>query len=119
MRFTSARAEVARIRAIHGAKELGAVKLAACKDTSKHNSERACSCLSIVQLANGPKRSIGHVLGAEKIIFLIRDIDGPAMIAAAVESCQSVVLRSPWGRLVSKLYTCNRLHRIRGRFNHF
>ena len=28
--------------------------------------------LSIVQFANGPKRSAGHVLGAEKGIFLIR-----------------------------------------------
>ena len=35
-----------------------------------------------------------------------------------MESCQSVAPRSPWGRLGSKLYTCNRLHRIRRRFQH-
>ena len=33
--------------------------------------------------------------GRKKIIFLIRDIDRPAMAAAPVESCQYVVLRSP------------------------
>ena len=57
--------------------------------------------------------------GRKKIIFLIRDIDRPAMAAAPVESCQYVVLRSPWGRLGSVLYTCKRLHRIRRRFKHF
>ena len=41
------------------------------------------------------------------------------MAAAPVESCQSVVLRSPWGRLGSVLYTCNRLHRMRRRIQHF
>jgi hypothetical protein len=54
--------------------------------------------------------------GAKKRIFLIRDIDGPAMTAAPAESCRFVVLRSPWGRLGSVLYTCNRLQRMRGRF---
>ena len=57
--------------------------------------------------------------GRKKIIFLIRDIDRPAMAAAPVESCQYVVLRSPWGRLGSVLYTCKRLCRMRRRFNHF
>ena len=46
------------------------------------------SRLGIVPLATSPKRSMGHLLGGEKIIFLIRDIDGPAMAAAPVESCQ-------------------------------
>ena len=40
------------------------------------------------------------------------------MTAAPVESCQSVVLRSPWGRLGSVLYTRKRLRRIRRRFKH-
>ena len=31
-----------------------------------------CSRLSSLPFANGPKRSMGHVLGAEKGIFLIR-----------------------------------------------
>ena len=39
--------------------------------------------------------------------------------AAPVESCQSLPKRSPWGRLGSVLYTCNRLRRIRRRFKHF
>ena len=39
--------------------------------------------------------------------------------AAPVESCQSLPKRSPWGRLGSALYTCNRLHRLRRRFKHF
>ena len=55
--------------------------------------------------------------GRKKIIFLFRDIDRPAMAAAPVESCQYVVLRSPWGRLGSVLYTCKRLHRTRGGFH--
>jgi hypothetical protein len=87
------------------------------KDTSQQNSERACSRLSIVRFANGPKRLMGHVLGAEKGIFLIRDIDGPAMTAASVESCRFVVLRSLGGRSGSVLNTCNRLRRMRGRFH--
>ena len=41
------------------------------------------------------------------------------MAGASVESCQYVVLRSPWGRLGSVLYTCKRLHRMRRRFKHF
>ena len=48
-----------------------------------------------------------------------RDIDGPAMAGASVESCRCVVLRSRGGFLGSVLYTCNRLRRIRRRFNHF
>ena len=39
------------------------------------------------------------------------------MAAAPVESCQYVVLRSPWGRLGAVLYTCKRLRRVRGRFH--
>jgi len=40
------------------------------------------------------------------------------MAAAPAESCQSPPERSPWGRLGSVLYTCNRLHRTRRRFQH-
>ena len=57
--------------------------------------------------------------GRKKIIFLIRDIDRPAMAAAPVESCQYVVLRSPWGRLGSVVDVRNRLRRMRGRFDHW
>ena len=62
---------------------------------------------------------MGHVLGAENLFFFIRAIDDDATMAAApVESCQSVALRSPWGRLGSVLYTNKRLHRTRRRFQH-
>ena len=50
----------------------GAASLAPGKDTSKQRRNAACSRLSIVQFATGPKRSMGHVLGAKKLIFLIR-----------------------------------------------
>ena len=64
-------------------------------------SKVTCSHLSIVRFDNGPKRSMGHLLGGEKIFFLIRDIDGPAMTAASMESCRFAARRSPWGRLGS------------------
>ena len=48
--------------------------LAACRHTRKQRLT-PCGCLSIVPLANGPKRSMGHFLGAEKGIFLIRGHD--------------------------------------------
>ena len=38
------------------------------------------------------------------------------MAAAPAKTCQSVALRSPWGRLGSILYTCKRLRRRRHRF---
>ena len=78
----------------HATRQIGSnpkindVELAACKDTSLQNRTAACSCSSIHPFDTGPKRSMGHLLGGEKIIFLIRDIDGPAMAAAPVESCQ-------------------------------
>ena len=40
------------------------------------------------------------------------------MTAAPMESCPFVAQRPPGGRLGSALYTCNRLHRIRRRFQH-
>ena len=60
---------------------------------------------------------MGHVLGAEKGIFLIRDIDDAAMAGASVESCRFVVLRSPRGRLGSELDMGSRLRRMRERFH--
>ena len=39
------------------------------KALASRNSERACSRLSILRFATGPKRSIGHLLRAEKINF--------------------------------------------------
>ena len=40
------------------------------------------------------------------------------MAAMPVESCQSVAQVVSWGRLGSVLYTRNRLHRMRRRFQH-
>ena len=55
--------------------------------------------------------------GAKKIIFLIRDIDGPAMAAASMESCRFVTRRSPGCRFWSVVGMCNRLRRMRGNFH--
>ena len=60
---------------------------------------------------------MGHFLGAEKIIFLIRDIDDAARAGASMESCRFVVLRSPRGHLGSELDMGSRLRRMRGRFD--
>ena len=54
--------------------------------------------------------------GAKEFNFLIRDIDDLAMAAAPVEFCQFVVLMTPRGGLGSALVACNRLRRLRGRF---
>ena len=57
--------------------------------------------------------------GPSRVIYDSRRRGGRGHRAAApVETCQSLPKRSPWGRLVSKLYTCNRLHRTRRRFQH-
>ena len=56
--------------------------------------------------------------GPKKLFFLIRDIDGPAMTAASMETSHIyVVLRSPGGHLGSVLDMGNRLRRVRGRFH--
>ena len=59
---------------------------------------------------------MGHVLGAEKEFFLVRDIDDATMAGASMETCQFVAPRSPRARLGSVLVACNRLRRMRGRF---
>ena len=41
------------------------------------------------------------------------------MAAASMESCRFAARRSPWGRLGSVLYTCNRLQRMRERFRQY
>ena len=47
----------------------GLRELAACKTLASKN-ETPCGRLSIVRFATGPKRSMGHLLGAEKEFFL-------------------------------------------------
>ena len=60
------------------------------------------------------QRDQWDVLGAEKINFLIRVADGRSHHGGRrLESCRSVAQRSPWARLGSVLYTCNRLRRMR------
>ena len=54
--------------------------------------------------------------GRKNFFFLIREIDDATMAAASVESCQFVVLRCPRGGLGSSRDMCNRLRRMRGRF---
>ena len=58
---------------------------------------------------------MGHVLGAEKGIFLIRgaQADAANKAAAPVESCQSMAHAFPRGRLGSLVDVRNRLHRMR------
>ena len=56
--------------------------------------------------------------GRKRIFFNSRLMPRGAVVAAPVESCQSVVLRSPWGRLGSGLYMVSRLHRMRHRIQH-
>ena len=57
-------------------------------------------------------------MGAKKIFFLIRDIDGPAMTAAPMESCRFAARRSPGVRFGSAVVACKRLHRTRRRLQH-
>ena len=54
--------------------------------------------------------------GRKKVIFLFASLTMPKWSAAPVESCQSMLERSLWGRLGSVLYTFNLLHRMRHRF---
>ena len=59
---------------------------------------------------------MGHILGAKKIFFFIRDIDDPAMTAASVESCRLAAQKPSGSRFGSVLHMCNRLRRLRRRF---
>ena len=72
----------------------------ACGDILAHNRSTTCRCLSILRFATGPKRSMGHVLGAKKGIFLIRGDDatrGHGCRASGIQSipAQEVSLGSP------------------------
>ena len=55
------------------------VFIASCKTLASKTRNATCSRLSIVRFANGPKRSMGHVLGAKKGIFLIRGRGRPTV----------------------------------------
>ena len=50
------------------------------------------------------------------MFFLIRDIDGPAMTAASMESCQLAAQKPSGSRFGSVPDMCNRLRRLRRRF---
>ena len=60
---------------------------------------------------------MGHLLGGEKNNLLIRDIDGPAMTAASMESCRFAARRSPRGRFWSVVDVRKRLQRVRHPFH--
>ena len=53
----------------------------------------------------------------KKINFLIREIGGPSMTAASMESCRFSARRSPGGRLGSGIDMGSCLRRMRGRFD--
>ena len=54
------------------------------------NSNAAFSRLSIVPFDNGPKRLMGHVLGAEKGIFLIRGRGRPTVYGGRASGILSI-----------------------------
>ena len=54
--------------------------------------------------------------GAKKIFFFIRDIDDAAMAGASVESCRWAAQKPSGSRFGSVLHMCNRLRRLRRRF---
>jgi len=49
------------------------------KSLAREKKTTLCSRLSIVPFATGPKRTMGHVLGAEKEFFLIRGRGRPTV----------------------------------------
>jgi hypothetical protein len=60
-----------------GSQTIVLVPLAACRHTSfQIQTYTPCILLTTLLFANSPKRSMGHVLGAEKIKFVIRADDG-------------------------------------------
>ena len=70
------------------------VQLAACTGNKTLASiERACSRLSILQFANGPQRSMGHVPGAEKGNFLIRGRGRPTVNAGRAGGILSIPVK--------------------------
>ena len=80
-------------------------------------NEAPCSRLSTVPFATGPTRQVARLLGAKKLISGCRDIDGPDLGAASMESCRFAARRSPRGRFWSVVDVRKRLHRVRGRFD--
>ena len=49
--------------------------------------------MSIIQLANGPKRSMGHVMGAEKDFFLIRGRGRPTVYGGRTSGILSIPVK--------------------------
>ena len=62
--------------------------LAACKTLAKQRAP--LSCLSIVRFATGPKRPMGHLLGAEKGNFLIRGRGRPTVYGGRASGILSI-----------------------------
>jgi hypothetical protein len=87
--------------------------LAACK-TLAFQTETPCSRLGIVPFATGPKRSMGHLLGAETDCVLIRGRGRPTVFGGRTSGILSI--RGPevsLGSLWVRVYMVSRLHRMR------
>ena len=89
-------------------------KASACKDTSK-NSKRRCKPFGYPSVGYWSKEINRTLTGGRK--KLGRDIDGPDLGAASMESCRFAARRSLGGRFWSVVDVRKRLHRVRGRFD--
>ena len=89
-------------------------KASACKDTSK-NSKRRCKPFEYPSVGYWSKEINRTLTGGRK--KLGRDIDGPDLGAASMESCRFAARRSLGGRFWSVVDVRKRLHRVRGRFD--
>ena len=83
--------------------------------TLARNSKRRCKPFGYPSVGYWSKEINRTLTGGRK--KLSRDIDDATMAGASLEACRFAALRSPLGRLGSVLYTCKRLHRMRGRFH--
>ena len=68
-------------------------ELAACKTLACKGNNATCSRLSILPFANGPKRAMGHVLGAEKGNFLIRGRGRPTVHGGRASGILSIPVK--------------------------
>ena len=76
--------------------------------------KRKISRLSILPFANGPKRTMGHLLGAKNGLFVHRGRGRPTVYGG--RACGILSIRGPevsLGSLMIVLYMVSRLHRMR------
>ena len=89
------------------------LRLAACRHTSKQTRNAYAAVRVSFRSLLVQRDQWDTYWGAKKIIFLIRDIDAPAMAAAPVESCRFAARRCPWARIGSLVDVRKSLHRMR------